>query len=176
MGNFYTQLWVTDSSTEACAELMKSLGRRSVIGPSHRHLTPIFDSASDQQDLREIDSLALTASKETGKWAIGILNHDDDQLLLRIFHNGEERQHMAAGFFGCLDTAGSRDLCSAFRPKASELLVTLALIRPRIFQIGRHARLARILDIPEWSVGAGYRYIQRGELDDCSEAAGFVRT
>lgn len=176
MGNFYTQLWVTDTSTESCVTLMKSLGRRSVVGPTHRHLTPIFDSASDDQDLREVDSLALTASRETGKWAIGILNHDDDHLLFRIFHNGVERGHMAAGFFGCLDTAGSRDLCSAFNPKAAEVLVTLALIRPRFFQIGRHARLARILDIPRWSIGVGYRYLKRGDFDHLSETAGFVRT
>jgi hypothetical protein len=176
MGTFYTQLWITDSSTQACAELMKSLGRRSVIGPSHRHLTPIFDAASDEQDLGEIDSLAMTASSEMGNWAIGILNHDNSQLVFRIFHKGVERHHMQAGFFGSFDTSGSRDLCSAFNPKASQLFIALAMMRPRLFQSGRHARLARILDIPRWSLGVGYRYIQRGEYDDLPEAAGFLRT
>ncbi|WP_035602147.1 hypothetical protein [Haloferula sp. BvORR071] len=176
MGNFYTQLWIADSDAETCVALMKDLGRRSVVGPSHRHLTPIFDGQCEKQDPGELDSLGLTASARLGSWAIGFLNHDDDLFLARIFYRGEERKHISAGMMGSFDTSGARDLCSALHPRTATFLVALALIRPRLFQIGRHKRLAKLLDLPEWTVGAGYRYIMKGEFNDYPESEAFVRT
>ena len=176
MGNFYTQLWIADSDAGTCVDFMKTLGRRSVVGPSHRHLTPIFDAQCEKQDPAELDSLALTASARLGSWAIGVLNHDDDLFLARIFYQGEERKHISAGLMGRFDTSGARDLCSAFRPQTATFMVALALIRPRLFQIGRHGRLAKLLHLPKWSVGAGYRHITKGEFNDCPESSDFVRT
>lgn len=176
MGNFYTQILVSNTDTNACTELMKRLNRRAVIGPGHRKVVTIFDAESEGQDLEVLDSVALTASSELDTWAIGLLNHDDDHLLIRAFHRGEERTHIAAGFLGCFDFPASKNLCAALNPNASPLLVQLSLLRPRLFQLGRHSALARILDLPRWSVGAGYKYIQRGEFDDLPEAAAFIRT
>lgn len=176
MGNFYTQVLVADADTVACADLMKRLNRRTVVGPSHRKLVPIFDAESEHQNLEVLDSVALTASSELNTWAVGLMNHDDSHLLIRIFHRGEERAGIAASFFGCLDFAASKNLCAALNPDASPLLVQLSLFRPSLFQVGRHASLARILGLPRWTVGAGYNYIQRGEFDGTPEAAAFIRT
>src|SRR5687768_16814652 len=116
MGNFYTQVLVSDADTNDCVDLMKQLNRRAVVGPSHRQLVPIFDAQSEQQNLEVLDSVALTASSELNTWAVGLMNHDDSHLLIRIFHRGEERTHVAASFFGCLDFPASRNLCAALNP------------------------------------------------------------
>jgi hypothetical protein len=155
---------------------MKRLNRRSVVGPGHRRLVPVFDAASERQNVDTLDSVALTASVELNTWAVGLLNHDDDHFLIRVFCRGEERLHVAAGALGTFDWKASKELCAALNPRASPLGVQLSLLRPCLFQIGRHATLAWALDLPRWTVGAGYKYIMKGEFDDIPEAEAFVRT
>src|SRR5690242_12652147 len=136
MGNFYTQVLVADAEVDDCVGLMKRLNRRSVVGPQHRRLVPVFDSESEAQSLETLDGVALTASVELNTWAVGLLNHDDDHFLIRVFCRGEERLHVAMGSFGTFDWKASKVLCAALNPKASPFGVQLSLLRPCLFQLG----------------------------------------
>ena len=164
MGNFYTQVWAADTERDACEDLMKQLGRRCLVGPSHRGHTPVFDAKSEEQDIDILDSLALTLSHELKTWAVALLNHDDDYLAFRIFANGEEQGSLVSSTFGTKGLRAAGQLRRAISPRASLALLALHLFRPSIFQIGRHASIARTLSLPSWSVGAGYNYVLDGDL------------
>jgi hypothetical protein len=164
MGNFYTQVLVSGTSRKACEDVAKSFDRRCLIGPELDGVVPIFDSASEQQNIDDLDSVALTFSHELNSWAVGIMNHDDDHLLFRVFHSGIERRHIAAGHLGVFDTSGIGDLRSAFAPRCSRLGLYWSFLRPSLFQVSRHKSIARALGLAPWTVGAGYQYLMNGDV------------
>lgn len=55
-------------------------------------------------------------------------------------------------------------LCEAFGKPGASVRVWLLLQAPFVFQMSRHRRLARRLDLPEAAVGSGFDYIARGEM------------
>ncbi len=175
MGNFYTQVIVPSVSRDACEEVVRSLGRRCLIGPALDNAVPVFDSESERQDIGELDSVALTLSHELNSWAVGIMNHDDDHLLFRIFHCGEERRHIAAGRLGAFDTSGLSGLREALAPGASRLALYWAFLRPTLFQVGRHQAIARVLGLAPWTVGAGYRYLLDEDVVEHPGLDAFIR-
>ena len=166
MGNFYTQVLVSNDSSEACEGVMKAIGRRALIGPKFRNIVPIFDSESEKQEIGELDSVALTLSHELQSWAVGIMNHDDDYLLFRLFYRGEELQHISASRMGSFNTSGLNSLRKAVCPKAPWVSLYWALSRPALFQVGRHQSVARALGLASWTVGAGYRYLQAEDVEE----------
>jgi hypothetical protein len=48
----------------------------------------VYDELLDEQDLRVLDATASLLSRETGAPAVGVLVHDSDVLLLRLYRDG----------------------------------------------------------------------------------------
>lgn len=175
MGNFYTQVWVSNVEREACKTVAERLGRRLLLGPSTCGHTPIFDSEADSQDLEVLDSLALTLSHELDTWAIGILNHDDSHLVFRLFDSGTELDHIHCTHFSSVGIGSIGKLKKALNPKASMIALLFHFLRPSLNQVVRHESIAKALGLPSWTVGAGFNYLRSGDFEHEISMSEFVK-
>ncbi len=173
MGHFYSHVLVCGASQEACAATMKRLGRRSIVAPAHRTVVTVCDAGSESLDLDELDSVAFTLAHHMKTATLAVLNHDDDLFLVRIFgpegFKGYCRSRMLLG--GAY--AQMIYACGVRRPVAA---VWLAFARPYRVEVDRHEALVRLLDLPPWSVGMGYRYLSTRDLSGPMRTNRLIRT
>jgi len=106
--------------------------------------------------------------------AVGLLNHDDDLLVFRFFEYGASLGGLQIGITPLSLRGSITTLRRLLRPSAS-LIATIGLfLRPYLFQIQRHARIARVFDLPPRSVGHGYRYIKERNFSGPFDMAGVI--
>jgi len=86
--------------------------RTIFVGPPGRWIS-VYDEASESQSLDVLDELAGTLSRATGCPTLGILVHDSDVLILRLFEAGELRDayNSQPAYFG----GGGADLKDRLR-------------------------------------------------------------
>lgn len=173
MGSFCTQVLVCGSTQEACADIMRELGRRSIVVRPHRGIVPVCDQRTESQELDELDSLAASLSSRLQVPAVAVLNHDDDVLLRRVFGPEGLRGYCQSGIVAGGAYKALKEACAA---RCSVLALRFAFARPTLFEADRHERLARLLDLPPWSVGLGYTYLARGEFDSLIPEGERIRT
>jgi hypothetical protein len=162
MGNFYTNVTLRGVSPDAAATALQAARRRAFIAPAHAGGTTVYDHASESQDAGILGALALSLSDQLGCNALAVLNHDDDILALALYRDGALITEFETGHAGSLRV---RELCTAWNRPVAAPIVWLLLQGPRpLFEVYRHAWLAGLLGLPPWSVGAGYRYLERGEV------------
>lgn len=159
MGSFYTQTLVVTPDAAGCAETMKALRRTSIIIPAHHGICVVCDREAEQQDIAVLDSVSLTLSARLDTACVGLLNHDDDWLVLRYFDRGRALGGLQVGLSPLSLRGSVRTLRALLRPSASLLALYAAFLKPCVFQVHRHARIAEVLDLPRRSVGHGYQYI-----------------
>lgn len=160
MGNFYTNITVLDANTESIADRLRVLGRTAFVADAHDS-SVVYDRECEAQDTEILAALAEDLSSTLDARALAVLNHDDDVLWLQLYVRGELLAEYA-------NQGGprvrARDMCRALGRPDRTLAVWFLLHRPFVFQVTRHARLARSLGLPEAAVGSGFTYIERGEL------------
>jgi hypothetical protein len=110
----------------------------------------------------ELDSQAASLSSRLQVPAVGVLNHDDDVLLMRVFGPDGLRGYCQSGMVAGGAYRELKEACSA---RCSVLALRFAFARLTVFEVDRHERLARLLDLQPWSVGLGYTCMARGEFD-----------
>ena len=88
MGNFYTNIVVTESRTEAVTAAVEALERRAYVVTNGR-ATLVFDERCDRQDVDELQRLAGMLSKQLHCAALAFCNHDDDILWYALAQNGQ---------------------------------------------------------------------------------------
>ncbi|HEX8723808.1 MAG TPA: hypothetical protein VF737_00305 [Gemmatimonadaceae bacterium] len=173
MGNFYTNITVRDGDAEAVAATLGSARRRAYVVRS-KGMSVVFDERCDMQDLRELEKLARQLSKRHGP-SLAVCNHDDDVLWYALALKGKtvDRYDSLPSFSGegGDEPAGgdAAALCAAFGKPGAVDAVTALLRRPHTdytFELERHEELCRLLDLPAESAGLGYRYVERGELEE----------
>lgn len=173
MGHFYSQVLVCGSTQEECANVMRTLGRRSFVARARRSIVPVCDASSESMDIDELDSVAYTLSHRLKVPSIALLNHDDDLLVARIFGPEGFKGYCRSGMLLGGAYARLKRACDASCPVAS---VWYAFVRPYRYEFERHEALVRLLDLPLWSVGMGYRYLSQGEFSDQIAEDKWVRT
>lgn len=189
MGNWYTNICVRGARQPEVIAALDELGRRAYVTPDLGGWIVIYDQESDNFDLNELESLALTISTRLSCTALASFNADDDVLWLGIYENGKlstryasARKHFEdAGEFPLLQEV-AEVFCKTFRRPEQDQLVRRILRRPHgvlgllsafsririayLVEVLRHSDLAEALGIPLASVGLGYEYVNRGETPE----------
>jgi hypothetical protein len=172
MGNFYANVALRTSDIEAVVRTVTALDRHAYVA-RERDVTYVFDEQCDEQDLEDLEGLAIALSKELDCVALGACNHDDDVLVILLAERGAltDRYDSNPGYFDGAPSAPSggdaEQLCSAFGvPNNFDEVEDLLRRRNDDVgpEVGRHAALCRLLGLSERLGIQGYRYLSQGEL------------
>jgi len=171
MGNFYVNYTVR---TDDQAAIIKALaGRNAFLTSANKGAIVVFDEAADSQDVDVVMALGVHLSRELGCPVLAVLNHDDDILWYGLFEKGRciDEYDSSPGYF---DEGGSRPpeggnaakLCAAFQ--SPNIARVEAILRKPYgdngytFAYERHADLVSALDLPDFPVAFGFRYVSLG--------------
>ena len=162
MGNFYTNITLRGPDQAGVAAVLRESGRAAYVAPAHPGGTTVFDERCESQNPRLLGELSAALSEHFACPALAVLNHDDDILALALYDRGDLLGDYETGHAAGLPV---RALCRTWERANAAPLVWLLLRGPRpIFEVARHAWLARLLGLPPWSVATGFRYIAQGEI------------
>ena len=176
MGNFYVNFSVRSTDTDKIATALEEDEQLCLITPPSNGYSVIFDRESDGQDPESIAAVGQVLSASVGAVVFAVLNHDDDILCCWLFENGKlsDYYNSAPHYFG--DEPLSADeinakltdpqhLCTALGvPDAIDAVRRILGRKDYLSETDRHAALVEALQLPLWSVGFGFRHIERGEL------------
>jgi hypothetical protein len=183
MGNFYTNITLRSEDTGRIMQTLTEQGRTAFVAEPREGFSVVYDRASDEQDPEVIDEVATQLSKGLGCAALAVLNHDDDVLWYGLYDRGKlvDEYSSAPGYFDGDDRppegGDAKRLCRAFGAEGRAADVEVLLRAPPgsddgfVFEVERHQALVETLGLPESAVGAGFTYIEAGELPDGLEAA-----
>ena len=172
MGNFYSNITLPVRDTSAVAAVLTGLRRDAWVAVD-RDNTVVFDQRCDEQDVGELEHLAVALSQRLQCGALAVCNHDDDVLSLVVVASGSiiDRYDSNPGYFDgrqSLPTGGNAaELCALFgvpdrRSDAEQIL--RADHAEYVVEFDRHRALQVTLGLPERLSFLGYRYVTRGEL------------
>lgn len=173
MGNFYCNFTTRGPSTDAIARLLNDNRRTAYVTPTLGDKAVVFDEASDELDLSEIDAVGTLLSRELQCPALAAAVADDDELWLALYEEGERRvEYSSRGA-----NRGAYAISRAFgRPWVFPLVWMLLQWPYLIFESWRHDLLAKALGLPSWCVATGFRYVEKDELPDGLELSHLRRT
>lgn len=129
----------------------------------------------EAQDQEFIDLFGEALTKNSSRIAICFLNHDDDFLSVDVYKDGA-RAASYNSFPGYFDPDPSTDGES---PKVTspesfaeigkgidveQVLQVLQSDEDYVYASEIHSKLATLLGLPEETVGAGFRYVLKGEV------------
>jgi hypothetical protein len=176
MGSFYTQVLVRGADQQRCADAMRALRRASYVLPPRNGVTVVCDKETENQDLDLLDSVAATLSARLRVDATAVLNHDDNWLVFRHFRLGSFTGGLQVGRMPWSLRGSVAQLRDALNPQAPRLPLYLAMLKPRVFQVQRHAELIHVLGLPRASLGVGYDYIARNDVPAFFDRNGVLET
>ena len=191
VGNFYTNFTVRGPAQEQVVDALRTRHRQAFVSPAVNEMVVIYDAECDQQNADVIVALGRDLSAALACPILGVLNHDDDILCYWLFQRGEllDEYNSCPDYFeptlyGQAPAAPAGGdvgkLCSVFATTIPPQELEAILRAPSskeggfMFQMERHIALAQALGLPEFSVGAGYQYLEQGEAPEIAGAT-FVR-
>jgi len=179
MGNFYVNMTAKGADQNEVLATVTKLGRKAFVFPTVNGFTVFCDAQAETQERRIIDELARKASHDLGCPVFCVLNHDDDVLWYGLYEQGELLDEYDSspghfeGQFSSPKGGNAASLCRIMGVTDSKAVaaVEVALRKPHseegyIFEVERHAAVAKAVGLPSCSVGICYSYLQRGELPD----------
>lgn len=172
MGNFYANLAMRSVDTDAIAAVLESHQRNAyvaTVGDS----TFVYDERCDAQDLDELRTLALIVARGARLPVLAVCNHDDDVLWIALADSGGAAD-VYDSYPGYFDGGSDQPklsnldrLHAAFDAPRDELDALLRIPHATMgFEVERHGRLMSILGMNPDAAVFGYRYVDRGELED----------
>jgi hypothetical protein len=174
VGNFYTNITTVGPTQEAILAFLRESRRTAYVSPTVGDVTVVFDRECEEQRVEDLHALSALLTERFKCRAAAALVHDDSVLFFAAYDSGElvTEYESSAG-----REVRPLRLCRLFRVSPLRApLVWLTLVRPHLlylFEVLRHRRLVRLLNLSHLAVGAGYTYIERGEpptLNDGKEA------
>lgn len=189
MGNHYANITLKGSRREDIADILRVNGCEAIISPSVDAITILYDKSIEIEE-NAIVVLGKKISEELGCVAWAIFIYDDDVFMYWLFEHGElidEYNSSPEYFEGIISVPSGRDekkLCQAFNAINKEREVHDILYCQKdigvgsppsgyVFETERHLHLCRVMGLPDYAVGTGYKYLIEGEipeglcLDDC---------
>lgn len=176
MGHHYANVVVCGASPAAVRDVLERNDMRALVTPELQGCVVVYEQRSDDGDSGHLVEVAKVLSSERHATTLGALNHDDDVVVLHLFHDGREEAYYInarAALLGgpialesFLPIRAAWTLCRRFRRRVHFPYVWLVLQRPYLLQVFKHMALARGLGLPSEAVRLGFRYVQRGEIPE----------
>jgi hypothetical protein len=176
VGNFYTNFSIL---TEDQGRVVQALSDAEMVGyvfPPQAGFVVVCEDETDMQDEDAIGHVGAHLSAALGTPALCVLNHDDDILCYWLFEDGAvtESYNSAPEYFGddaesdpMLLAVTAARLCAVLGKADAQSAVEAILSNDGYtFAIDRHTALVGALGLPEGSIGAGFNYIENGEIPE----------
>jgi len=178
MGNFYTNITLRSRDTDRIVTALAESGHTAFVTLPHGAFSVVYDRASEDQEPGVIDEMAKRLSARLDCAALAVVNHDDDLLLIMLYERGKlvDEYASAPGYFDGAERppegGDAKRLCRALAGGGKVGQVEALLRVPAgsedgfVFEVERHQALVEALGLPMSAVGAGFTYIDAGELPD----------
>ena len=167
MGNFYVNLAVRSDDQDQIASHVPK-GDPSVLGPVVNGWTVLSSERLETQDEDILKDYGRRLSKAMNVPVIGTLNHDDDVLLVMLFHEGDlvsnynsDPEYWTDGDGPPL-IEGIAAFAEILDVDAGQLTALLST-RP-VFAVERHGELANLIGLPDYAAGFGHDDAKRDEF------------
>lgn len=170
-----------DSFVETSNDEDEPPDRVVLVGPSGPEpWIAVYDEATENQDSQRLKRLATQLSAEVNNFALGVLVHDSDILLLHLAQSGQhvDTFDSAPDYFRSRPTGRRRAYVgqperwrAVLRPDASPEQLRAAWVAEDTFADDKLARISPLLGLDPDRASTGYEYLSRGDLD----LAGFTR-
>jgi hypothetical protein len=173
MGHFYVNFTLKTTDSDDVADTLEQAGRSAFVTRPQGGCVVVFEEQTDSQDVNEIEEVGAMLSKQQKCPVLAILNHDDDILAYWLCDRGQliDSYNSAPDYFaGSMegDRGGDVDLlCKTLgKPAAAQPVREILEGDDYTFAFMRHGALCAALNLPEWAVGVGYRYLEEGDFPD----------
>jgi hypothetical protein len=171
MGNFYANVSLRTVNQAALINALIELKRTAFVSAERGGWIVAYDKQLELAEPEEAETLTATLSGKLSSVAVAASVYDDDVFWFCICDKGNhiDRYNSRPDYFegtSSIPAGGNvRRIAEALPLHDAEQLVnTILHERHYVVETARHADLATALDLPEFSVGFGYKYLQRGEL------------
>ncbi|HVU27778.1 MAG TPA: hypothetical protein VHG71_08605 [Verrucomicrobiae bacterium] len=160
MGNFYTNFTIVGGDSSKVLQVAKTLRRKAFVISDKNGDVLLFDADCDKQDITEIERLGKELANQLHLPILASLNHDDDDLLLWLFHSGHITRYES-----CLQPFAFGWALSRIRGGVLSypFIITVLAWPVFIFQVLRHLLLAKVSGLSPICAGFGYTYLSRGQ-------------
>jgi hypothetical protein len=165
VGNFYTNLTTVGPSQDELLAFLREKRRAAYVSPTIDGVTVIYDRDADEQRIEDLHAVGAIVTEKFRCQALSALVHDDDVLFVAAYQDGK----LVTEY----ESSAGREikpllLCRLFGvSRWRAFSIWLTLVRPHllwIFEVLRHRRLIRLLNLSPLAIGMGYHYLDRGEL------------
>ena len=185
MGNFYSNVTLRTTDTDAIVQTLTSLRRRALVAPAIAGATVVFDEAIEN-GFRELGRFAAELSRRHGCATLAVTIADDDVLWYGLYNAGRlDNEYDSNPNYDTGPTTppkgGSGAALGAAFGVAERAAEIERVLRVRsgpegyLFEHERHADLVRLLGLPDIAVATGYGYIEAGELPEGIEESDLRR-
>jgi hypothetical protein len=175
LGAFYTNITVRAASPDVVVPLLQ--GRRAFLTPAHGGYITIYEEQCDEGGLYP-NEFASHLSQALGSVAFLVTVHDDDILYVDTFERGErlDEYDSCPNYFSEEDEEDAPPeggnpavLCSTFGCGDEKAVADVLYCQDEdspiwVFATERHRALVKLLGLPEFAVGYGYKYLAQGEV------------
>ena len=170
LGSFYVNACVWGHSPEKLSSFLSAIPSPSYIGPQVDRWTCFVNEYLDMQDQEVIDVFGMRLSEKGSAKVISVLNHDSDILSVDVFEEGRR----TGSYNSCPGYFASSPSEESLKPRLKNANAYSGLkegVSPddihRVFcddvaHLGAdelHQRIIRLLGLPDYSFGAGFRYV-----------------
>jgi hypothetical protein len=178
MGNFYANVTLRATATDAIVQTLSSLRRRAFVAPAIGGSTVVYDQAVENGGPRELGRLAEELSRRQGCAALAVLIADDDVLWYGLYRSGhldhdyDSNPSYDTGRPPAPPKGGDAAVLAATFAVPGQVAELERVLRAGsgeggyVFEHERHADLVRLLALPDIAVAAGFQYIEAGEIPD----------
>lgn len=188
MGNFYLNYTIRTTDAEAVTRLLE--GHDAIVASTPNDHVVVYSNLLG--DVQDPTLVADELSRELETAVLVVMNHDDDILKHLLYEDGEclddynsipNYWDESASEYSPPEGGDAEALCRAFGG-TDVAAVETALRRPHargdetgdeyVFAVDRHDDLAKLLNLPEWSVGVSYNDVVEEDIQEVYPAVTFT--
>jgi hypothetical protein len=174
MGAFYVNYTVKGADPNSVVRALA--GRKAFVSPEQSGCVVVFEEESDKQNEGGIARIAAHLSASLQTTVLVVLNHDSDILWYQLYEGGTliDQYNSTPGYWSPKsepsppEGGDAKRLCRAFNcGDSAEVEQILRMSWKEYPDAGkRHADLCRILNLPIFAVGYGFRAVSQGYLPE----------
>ena len=162
MGNWYANIAMQHRDQNTVVEYCRNKQIEAFVSAPQGDWIFVYDRASNDMDWEHLEDLGRELSREFDCDTLGSMNADDDSLGLILHQRGELVIKYDSS---SLNRRGAWRLALAFEKSFAFPLIWVAMHRPYVFAVNRHAAIVRLLGVPREPSFLGYAYVQ--EESEC---------